>query len=46
MFDFYKMFFLSGHLTLDQLKEAVQEQVLSKEEYKEITGKAYRASKN
>lgn len=41
---FYATFFESGNLTVDDLKEAVHGGLLSKEDYKEITGKAYRAA--
>lgn len=41
---FYATFYHSKNLKLDDLKEAVQGGLLSKEDYKDITGKAYRGS--
>ena len=41
MFDFYNLFYGMGYLTLEELDEAAKWGVITKEEYKLITGKTY-----
>ncbi|KAJ51106.1 hypothetical protein BD780_000228 [Clostridium tetanomorphum] len=38
MFDFYSLFYKEGYLKLEDLKEAAKWNVISKEEFKTITG--------
>lgn len=41
-YDFYKLFYEVGYLTLDEIKEACKWNVITKEEFKEITGQEYK----
>ena len=42
-YDFYEMGYLSGYLSLDDLKWAVANKDLSEAQFKEITGQDYTA---
>ena len=42
-FDFYNTFYKIGHLTKDNVHEAVQWGVITLEEYQEITGEEFTA---
>ncbi|AWZ48328.1 XkdX family protein [Hathewaya limosa] len=41
MYDFYKMGYDAKYLTLEELKDATKWNVLSKEDFKKITGQEY-----
>lgn len=43
MFDFYDMFYKAGYLAIEKLEEAAAVGVLTKKEFKEITGEVYAA---
>lgn len=41
MFDFYNLFYGMEYLTLEEVHEAARWGVITKDEYKTITGKVY-----
>ncbi len=41
MFDFFETFYKGGFITIEKLKKATKWNVISKEEFKTITGEDY-----